>query len=145
MPENLGVAPPDYETPTGQIRAILGDTHYEETDTPGIGSYQYFSDAEIEAFLVASDGGIEGAVAFAYNSMATSAALEARTVKDFDLQVSTEKRATELRLLARQWRDKADALSADIFEVFDTVEPEECHAELSAYRVCRRGGYAGIF
>lgn len=139
MAQNIGEAPPNFETLIGQMRAVLGDTSYEELDPPvtGEGSYKFFGDAELEAFLVAGDGLLEGALALAYNSLATSAAIEAKSIKDFDLQVSTEKRATELRLLADRWSAKADALTAEVFEL---TFPDQgyCDPELAAraYRGC---------
>lgn len=137
---NKGIAPPDLTSDLGRVRAIVGDITWTDFDPPqlGFGDYRYFSDAEIEAFLAVS-GSLEGAIALAYNSLATSAAMEARSIKDFDLQVSTEKRATELRLLSAQWSGKADALSADIFEVFDIVSECSCVPELAPTPVCRRG------
>ena len=134
MSENVGVAPPQYNTQVGRIRAVLGDTSYTELDPaiPGKGSYAYFGDAEIEAFLELSDDLLEGALAMAFNSLATSAAIEAKSVQDFDLKISTEKRATELRLLAKDWGDKAAALQGDFFEMLDITSEEPCTPELAA-------------
>ena len=122
MTVNKGVAPPNYESEIGKFRATVGDTHYVELDPPqpGYGDYDLFSDGEIQVFLDTHES-FEEAVGFAYLSLATSAALEAKNVKDFDLQVNTEKRAGELRALAQFWFDRDSELSADIFEVFDTV------------------------
>src|SRR5690606_23937619 len=83
------------------------------------GMYRKMSDAEIEAFLALSDQSPEGAVYFAYLQMASDAAMESRTVKDFDLSIDLTKRATDLRLMAIQWKEAWDQVSADIFEVFD--------------------------
>lgn len=135
MAVNKGVAPPDYNTDVGKFRATVGDTHYVELDPPkpGFGDYDLFSDGEIQVFLDTHDS-FEGAIGFAYLSLATSAALEAKSVKDFDLQVNTEKRAGELRALAQFWFDRDADLSADIFETFDTVieSGRKCVPELAA-------------
>lgn len=138
MAENVGVAPPDYTTPVGQMRATLGDTSFTGLTPPvaGKGVYQYFSDEELEAYLVIGGDSLESALALAYNSLATSAAIDAKNVQDFDLKISTEKRATELRLLAQQWQAKADAIAADFFEVFDIGGSKEpCTPELAAYAI----------
>lgn len=134
MAVNKGVAPPDFETDVGRVRAVLGDVSYEELDPPeqGYGDYEMFSDGEIQAFLDTTDS-FEEAIGHAYLSLATSAALTSSSVKDFDLQVSTERRAGELRALAQFWFGKADELSADIFEAFDTlIERPRVHPELAA-------------
>lgn len=147
MPENIGVAPPDYTTQVGEVRAILGDTTYVEipptppaVDPTGLGEYQYFGDSELDSFIQ-TGGSLEAALALAYNSMATAAAVSAKSVADFDLKISTEKRATELRLLAALWQGKADALRADIFEVFDTVVSGCGRCELAEWPTC--GGCRG--
>lgn len=141
MAINKGVAPPDVTTPVGQMRALLGDLTYAELDPPevGFGNYVKFSDDEIEAFLAASDSQ-EGALFLAYMQLAGEAALESKSVKDLDLQVDLTKRATDLRLIAFGWRDRADALGADVFELFDVSINDgcECGPELAANVVCWR-------
>lgn len=130
---NEGIAPPDYNSEVGKVRATLGDTAYEPLDPAqaGKGDYALFSDAEIETFINVG-GSFEGAVALGYNSLATSAALEAKSVKDHDLSVDLTKRASELRALASMWDDKARAISSDIFETFDVVaEGDTCYPELA--------------
>ena len=124
---NKGVAPPVMTTPVGQMRALLGDMTYTELVPPevGFGNYVKFSDEEIEAFLAASDSQ-EGALFLAYMSLAGQAALESKNVKDLDLQVDLTKRATDLRLIAFGWRDRADALAADVFEMFDVSIDNGC-------------------
>lgn len=140
MAENRGVAPPNMATPVGQVRALLGDLEYTEYDPPqpGFGKYKKMSDAEIESFLALSDGSSEGAVYYAYLSMASDAAIASKTVKDFDLQIDNTKRAADLRLIAQMWLDKWNAGSADIFELFDTVT-HRCRHELAEGVSCRRG------
>ena len=39
--------------------------------------------------------------------------------KDFDLSLDLTKRSGDFLRLAQEWRSQADALSADIFEIFD--------------------------
>lgn len=134
MTVNKGIAPPDIATDVGRLRAIIGDTSFGELDPveQGFGDYGMFSDDELQVFLEQGES-FEGGVFYAYNSLATSAALESKTVKDFDLQVDLTKRASELRALAKIWSDKADALSADIFELFDTrIRLHEPYPELAA-------------
>lgn len=141
MAENRGIAPPDLQTPVGQVRALLGDVEYTEFDPPepGFGMYRLVSDAEIEGFLLASDGDLNGAVYFAYLQFAGAAAFESKSVKDFDLMVDTTKRAGELRLIASMWLDKWNAATADIFELFDVGFGCRCRMELAEGMSCPRG------
>lgn len=134
---NKGEAPLNPATAVGQFRVLIGDVESVPLDPVqiGFGDYAMFSDDEIEVFLDRG-GSFEEAVYYGYNSLATSAALEAKTVKDMDLSVDLTKRANELRALASMWRDKAGALSADIFETFDTVvERPKGSPELAARAV----------
>lgn len=120
MAVNKGVVPLDPATPVGNLRLILGDVTSAPLVPPetGFGSYELFSDDELEAFLAQGESP-EGAAQLAYMQLAGAAALSAKNVADFDLKVSTEKRAEYLMRMAEMWGDKADALSADIFEIFD--------------------------
>lgn len=143
MAVNKGVAPPDMSTDVGKFRALVGDLSYEPLTPPvsGYGSYKLFSDAEIEVFLAASES-FEGAAALAYTQLAGQAALESRTVKDFDLQVDLTKRATDLRLIAAMWADKDASVTADVFELADvSIRDEDCRPELSAWPVRGNCGF----
>lgn len=144
MAVNKGVAPPVMSSPVGQMRALLGDLEYTELNPPeaGFGSYTKFSDDEIEAFLAASDSQ-EGAMFLAYMQLAADAAMDSKSVADLDLKVDFTKRATDLRLIAFAWRDRADALGADVFEMFDvSIQDCDCPPELAANSVC--GGRCGV-
>jgi hypothetical protein len=141
LAENRGIAPPDMSSNVGKFRALAGDVEFTEYDPPqpGFGMYQKFSDSEIEGFLAAADDSLEGALYFSFMQLAGDAAMEAKQVKDFDLMVNTEKRATELRLIAQMWKDRWDASTEDIFEVFDIGRGCDCVPELAPRPVCRRG------
>lgn len=144
MAVNKGVAPPDMTSDLGKLRAILGDLEYTELDPPetGFGSYKFFGDAELQAFLDTGES-IEAGAYMAYMQLAAGAAMESKSVKDMDLQVDLTKRATDLRLIAGEWKSRADALSADIFELFDTtIEGDYCEPELAAKTVW--GGRCGV-
>lgn len=108
---NTGLYPIDYASPVGQVRALLGDVDPEPFDPPAPGerNYTMFSDQEIEGFLSAGRGSVYRATGFAYMSLAGRAALEAKSIKDYDLAVDTTKRADDLRDVAQMWFDQADA------------------------------------
>ena len=103
-----------------------GDTVATELLPPieGVRMYRELSDAEIEGFLAqAANESIPRAIGLYVLSLATRAALEAKTVKDYDLQLDLTKRSGELRAAAQMWFDRADAEDAangdnDIFEIF---------------------------
>lgn len=133
---NRGVAPLDPATEVGKFRALAGDTEYKPLDPPeaGFGDYEKWSDAEIEVFLSTSDS-MSWAIYAAYLQLATSAALASKEISDYDLKVSTTKRADQLLAIAREWKDRADdddnaAGASDIFEVFD-MAPQKCRHELA--------------
>lgn len=135
MADNPGAYPLDPLTEVGRFRLMIGDTSSEPFDlpVPGTQNYSLFSDDEIKVFLEQSESH-EGAAQLAYLQLAGSAALAASNIQDFDLKVSTEKRAEYLIRMAQMWGDKADALSADIFEIFDVNidNGRDCYPELAA-------------
>lgn len=116
----------DPESLVGRFRLTYGDI-YSEPYTPavsGVQNYKELSDAEIEAFLAQSTNeSIPRAIGLYVLSLATRAALEAKTVKDYDLQLDLTKRSGELRAAAQMWFDRADAEDieagfGDIFEIY---------------------------
>lgn len=122
MVENKGVAPPDTATDTGKLRVVLGDLSFTDLEPPelGFGNYTLFGDSELETFLEIG-GGLEAAASLAFMQLATSAAMESKTVRDYDLQVDLTKRSKEFRDLAQMWKDRADELTSDIFELADVL------------------------
>ena len=146
---NKGEAPPNRAIAVGQFRVLIGDVDYTPLDPVqvGFGDYAMFSDDEIEVFLMQADNSLEGSLYWAYMQMAGAAARESKNVKDLDLQVDLTKRATDLRLMAIQWKEAWDQVSADIFEVFDIGGSDcGCVPELAPRTVCRRGcNGSGLF
>lgn len=119
---NRGIAPFDPGTDIGRFRVRAGDTTWTELDPPepGYGHYEKWSDAEIQVFLESPS--LEWGIYEAYLQLATSAAIESREISDFDLKVSTSKRADQLFRIAQEWRDIAageDASAAE--EAFEIV------------------------
>lgn len=139
---NIGIAPPDYNTPVGILRRRVGDTEYVET-TPGFGDYTMFSDAELEGFLSDGGGSVSRALGYIFLEIAGNAALLAKYIKTDDLTLDTTKRAADLRAMAETWFDRADAEDeaeglADEFVVVSTGQSGcRCYPELAAFPVCR--------
>lgn len=119
---NPGEYPVDMTKPVGVFRAVIGDTESTPYDPeePGFQNFEMFSDAEITGFLAAGNDNLNRGVGYAYLALAGRAAIESKSIKDFDLSIDNTKRPTELRLIAQSWFDKADkedAASQDAFFV----------------------------
>lgn len=121
---NDGASPLDPQSEVGKFRVLIGDTDAEEYDPPqsGRGNYAVFSDVEIEGFIAVAGGDIYRAIGNGYLTLAGQAAIESKSVRDFDLTVDLTKRAADLRLIAFQWFERADkeqASAEDAFEIAD--------------------------
>lgn len=119
---NDGAVPFDPQSDVGKFRVLIGDTVAEpyDPDEPGRGNYQYFSDTEVEGLVAVADGSITRAIGNGYLTLAGQAALESKSVADFDLKIDLTKRASDLRLVALQWFERADkeqASAEDAFEI----------------------------
>lgn len=141
--KNIGIAPPDFDTPVGMFRAEINDTEYTELDpaVPGFGAYEDMGDVEIEALLNQADGNIDRAVGRYYLRLAELASMQAKVVKDHDLSLDLTKRAAELRESASArfaLADEADAQAgiADEYLVYSPGEARRYrHPEASPWEV----------
>lgn len=118
---NQGVTPPNFATPVGQFRALLGDTDAIELVPPveGQGEYTWFSDAEVSAFLGLYADNPKRAAARALMTIAGSQALLLKKWSSDDLSVDGAAIAEALRKQAQGLIDeenKADAFT-DIFAI----------------------------
>lgn len=124
----LGIAPPDGSTDVGKFRLIAGDSEYEATVPPvaGMGLYQIWTDAEIQAFLAAG-GSLTRAIALAYTQIAAQYAASGSTIKTDDLSFSAKDSVGSWQGLARYWNDLADSederAANDMFELVRTGSP----------------------
>jgi len=115
---NTGVAPPDYNTDVGQVRALLGDT--DPTDiSGGEGTYLYFSDDEIGAFLTMYGDNVKLAAARCLETISMSQALLLKSWSSDDLSVNGDRIAESLRKLAAQLRE--EALQDESSEYFNMI------------------------
>lgn len=131
MAQNEGIAPPQTDTDLGRLRVVIGDTSYTVV-SPGIGSYTMFGDAELEAFLEQSDDSIWRAAGWAYTTLASQAALQSSSIKDYDLAVDTKNRSADLLKVAQAFFDQADLEdNADAFEIVSTGKRCEIIPELA--------------
>lgn len=126
---NDGAFPFDPASDVGKFRVLIGDTAAEKytPDEPGRANYGMFSDVEIEGFVAIAEGNLNRAVGNAYLALAGRAALESKSIKDFDLTVDVTKRPDSLRQIAYEWfarADKDDAGSQDA--LFITPADDDC-------------------
>ena len=117
---NDGAAPVDPASKVGQFRVTVGDSVAEAYEPPvaGRGNYAKFSDLDIEGFLAMSGGNVSRAIGFSFLSLAGAAAIESKSVSDFDLKIDLTKRATDLRLIADTWFGRADDQDAYLEDAF---------------------------
>lgn len=123
---NPGEYPVDLASNVGKFRAMIGDlnsTPYDPVE-PGYQNFEKFSDAEIEAYLEQGGDSISRAIGYAYLYLASQAAMESVSIKDYDLQVDQTKRAADLRAIAQVWFDRADdddiSTAEEAFEIVPT-------------------------
>lgn len=114
MSINRGVAPPDKGTNVGKMRYALGDASFTELDPPeaGFGSYQLFSDDELEVMLALSDDNVARAVAIAYRKIGAQWASTGVAIKTDDLSYSAKESVGNWLNLADYWEKVADAQDA---------------------------------
>lgn len=124
---NPGVAPPNYTTAVGKLRAILGDTAYVELVPPvvGQGDYAWFSDAVLEVFLAQTNGDVNAAAVYGWNQMGDILATESASITTDDLRVQ------DLWRRAQFFYDRAkDAIAGqgdDIFVLANLGSSCGCH------------------
>lgn len=84
---NEGAVPVDLDTPVGEVRLLIGDTNAKpgtEDATTGTGSFTFYSDDEITAFI-RSAGGPRPAASGILRAIAVSQALKLKKWSSADL------------------------------------------------------------
>lgn len=121
------VYPPDYTTPTGQVRLLIGDheQRIDPMDTSGTPSYM-FSDDAIGGFVALNPLHIKYAAASAMDVIATNEALVQKKIRTEDLQTDGPAVANAARLHSANLRADAkhEVELADALESFDVVDFE---------------------
>jgi hypothetical protein len=123
-----GITPPDITSSTGKVRLLIGDAVAVATTQSGIGTYNKFSDRDIEDFLTLAGDNPHRAAGYIYNQWAALAADEAKIVTDVDLKVDLTYRYKALVERANWFFNQADqldesALLADSFQIVPTGRP----------------------
>lgn len=109
---NEGAVPVDFASPVGRVRLLIGDTDADPLTldaTSGTGTYVFFSDAEIEAFLTTRGGNTNRAAATILRAIAASQALKLKKWSSADLLVDGSAIANSLLAAARAFEQEADA------------------------------------
>ena len=125
---NSGVAPVDLGSNVGKVRVLLGDTDPTNVSN-NVGTYLFFSDAELEAILGMYSDSPQMAAARCLDTIAGSQALLLKSWSSDDLTVNGDRIAKELRELAKQLR--SEAMAAEGSEAFEIVAFGEDDADLS--------------
>lgn len=140
MAINPGVYPLVPGTPVGDFRLATNDTQSVPLVPPVAGqqSYTYNSDDEILMFISQGGTSRNRAIGYYYLSLAAQAAISAKSIKDYDLAINTEKRAEGLREVAAYYFGLADeediiAGSEDYFNVGPTGTDRENYMEYFPY------------
>lgn len=121
-----GVYPLDPDTPVGQFRLLSGDVTSVAYDPvePGYQNYTNFSDDEITQYITQGADNISAAIGYSYLQAAGAAAIQSKSVSDYDLKVDLTKRSEDLRKIAEFWFNRAAVEGAvdGADEYFDIIE-----------------------
>ena len=131
MANNTGIYPfvvSSPATPLELFRILLSDDSPTPTSpVSAVGEYKYLSDAAATGLLSLHGDSPKRAAASQLETIALSEALMRKWSTD-DLSLDGPATANALRLLARQWRDEADAeiLGEDYFDITPTGHADDC-------------------
>jgi hypothetical protein len=74
MATNIGITPPDYNSPIGLVRVLVGDTDAKNI-VDGKGEYAFYSDDELDALLSIYAGNVRRTAIIVLTNVAMSRAL----------------------------------------------------------------------
>lgn len=126
------VNPPDYETPLGQVRALIGDfTQRKDPANKAADAEYLFNDAQISAYLGINKGNVHFAAAHALDVLASNEALVSKKIRtEAGLQTDGPAVANALGEIAKRLRADGNkaATEADAdgsFEIVDYQRPPD--------------------
>lgn len=119
---NPGVYPVDFNTDVGRFRLLVNDLYSVPLDPVVAGQQDFtlFSDAEITGYLALEDS-VYRAAGLAFMGLAATAAREAESIRDFDLQVDRRDKSKALMEQARWFYTEAERLDGEGEEGFTIV------------------------
>lgn len=116
------VSPVNYETPVGQMRALIPDVEQLPNMVDPTKEPEYmFADDHLLSFLTLENNNVKRAAALACETLGTSEALVAKVIKTEDLQTDGAKVMGQFLARARQLRASADDDESEASDVFDVV------------------------
>lgn len=123
------ITPPNFDSPVGLVRALIGDLTQFDYDSDGVLRYR-MSDLQLEGFIALSgDGRLLASSAHALRAMAANEILIGKVIQTEDLKTDGAKVGDALRLLARELdtrqkaEDDAAAVSENAFEIVNFGYP----------------------
>lgn len=133
------VYPVDIASPVGRVRKYIPDLEkLTDPANPTADPEFYFSDAEIEGFLVEYTGdlditpkrsSVKRAAADVIDALANNEALVLKKIKTEDLQTDGAATANALRAGARALREQADDEDAADNAIFAIIPFKHCHPQ----------------
>lgn len=118
------IYPPNYETPLGQMRALLSQTvRYVDPANPTAPADYLVPDDQLNAFLTINTGSLYAAASDALIALATNEALVSKKIRtEGGLQTDGPAVAQRLLDLAKEYRKRhddatAEANALDAFEI----------------------------
>lgn len=124
--------PPQYNTPLGQLRALLFQTErYKDPANPEAPADYLVSDDQLSAYIAINGDKLYGAAADALLALASNEALVSKKIRTEDLSTDGPAVAAELRRTAAEFKIKQNDLdeSSDSLEAFEIVDFYETPAK----------------
>lgn len=126
------IYPPQYNTPLGQLRALLFQTErYKDPANPEALADYLVSDDQLSAYIAINGDKLYGAAADALLALASNEALVSKKIRTEDLSTDGPAVAAELRRTAAEFKIKQNDLdeSNDSLEAFEVVDFYETPAK----------------
>lgn len=126
------IYPPQYNTPLGQLRALLFQTErYKDPANPEAPADYLVPDDQLSAYIAINGDKLYGAAADALLALASNEALVSKKIRTEDLSTDGPAVAAELRRTAAEFKIKQNDLdeSNDSLEAFEVVDFYETPAK----------------
>lgn len=119
------IYPPAYDTPLGQLRALVSQTEqYVDPANPEADPDYLMSDGLLQSYLVINSDKLYGAAADALLAIATNEALISKKIRTEDLSTDGSVIANSLRQIAQEYRKRQEDEDAEdaALEAFELVD-----------------------
>jgi len=119
------IFPPNYETPLGQLRALVSQTEqYKDPANPAAPADYLMDDGQLNSFLALNANKLYGAAADVLLALAANEALVSKKIRTEDLSTDGSVIANSLRQVAAEFRDRQKEADLDdaALEAFELVE-----------------------